>query len=64
MRVALLAAALLLTGCPDLMEAPPSATCARVGDKCKLGNGPLGVCVTQACPEGQTEPCYLCQPQH
>lgn len=50
-------------GCPEVEEAP-SATCARVGDKCKLPSGPLGVCMERACPEGEAAPCLYCQGQH
>ena len=60
----LLAFALAAVGCPGLTEPPISATCTKLADKCKLGNGPLGVCVENKCPSGKTPPCFVCQPQH
>lgn len=65
MRRALTIVALLaLAGCTGLTEPPVSATCEKMGAKCKLGNGPLGVCVVASCRDSEKPPCYVCQPQH
>jgi hypothetical protein len=60
----LLALALMTGGCPGVTTDPVPTACARVGDKCKLPSGPLGVCLqAESCPEG-SGPCFVCQPQH
>ncbi len=56
--------ALLLLGC----DAPPStprepAACERIGDRCQLPGGPIGICseTTAPCDE---PPCLACMSQH
>ena len=61
--VALGTLCLLTAGCPDMAASSVPTTCARVGDKCKLPSGPLGVCQQTDCAEG-SGPCFVCQPQH
>ncbi len=56
--------ALLFTGCPGISEGPGVGPCKEVSAKCKLSDGPLGVCVKAACPGGKTAPCFVCQSQH
>lgn len=53
-------------GCPDTQQqtAPTSATCTELGARCKLPDGPLGVCNPVTCKPGQAEPCLSCLPQH
>lgn len=51
-------------GCPSMESAPISKHCARMGDKCKLEHGPLGVCMSTKCADGAPAPCFICQPQH
>ena len=56
---------LALAGCPKLETAPPVAEkCVKQYEKCKLPEGPLGVCDTIECPPGQSGPCFKCMPQH
>ncbi|MCA9526504.1 MAG: hypothetical protein KC549_09455 [Myxococcales bacterium] len=50
--------ALLLTACGSSGEGPTPATCARVGQQCRLPTGPLGVC-QRADGDG-----FVCTPQH
>jgi hypothetical protein len=51
-------------GCESDKTAPPSETCAKVGDTCKLPNGPLGICNAEPCKPGASPPCLRCTPQH
>jgi hypothetical protein len=64
--VAPLAVALLLSGCPTgWSSAPtPGGACVERYAKCRLPDGPLGVCSDVPCEEGQTEPCLRCVSQH
>lgn len=55
---------ILLSGCPAATEAPISANCTKVGEKCRTPSGPLGVCDTGRCQPGEREPCLKCVPQH
>jgi hypothetical protein len=55
---------LALAGCPELDTKPVSATCVKQYEKCKLPNGPLGVCDTAPCKAGEPGPCFKCNPQH
>lgn len=60
---------LLATACPQAAQTGKSnsaaaAPCAKFGDKCVTEKGPLGVCETTTCPEGQTPPCLKCNSQH
>jgi hypothetical protein len=47
-----------------LISEPPSATCARVGAKCQLADGPLGVCESAPCTADAAPPCLVCTAQH
>lgn len=69
-HVVLLAAALLVLGCPPedkkkkATEAQPKDVCTRFGQSCEFSPGKLGTCVTK---EGCVEPspaCFVCQSQH
>lgn len=54
---------LALAACPT-PEAPISEVCTKHGEKCRTAKGPLGVCDTTTCKEGETGPCFICMPQH
>lgn len=54
---------LLLTSCPGL-EPPTPSVCTKAYEKCKLPNGPLGVCEVVPCAAAQTTPCFKCNSQH
>lgn len=58
---------LTLLACPKL-EPPPPATCARLGAKCQLPDGPLGVCEQAVCPDDSKSKglpsCLRCTSQH
>ena len=58
--------ALLLPGCPTGVSSTPSpgAECTKRYAKCRLPDGPLGVCNDAPCEEGETEPCLRCVSQH
>ena len=62
----LVACSLLLAGCPtSATDAPvPGAACVERYAKCRLPDGPLGVCNDAPCPEGGTPPCFRCISQH
>jgi hypothetical protein len=53
---------LALAACPEL-EPPIPAKCVKQYEKCKLPDGPLGVCEPIACPSGEAG-CFKCNPQH
>jgi len=63
-RAALAALCLTAAGCPEMAADAVPTTCARVGDKCKLPSGPLGVCQQTDCAPGAGTACFVCQPQH
>lgn len=46
------------------MEEAPTAECIEVGAQCVLPSGPLGVCESTACDQGEPPPCFVCTPQH
>ncbi len=66
MRIAWIAATLLLTGCPERIddEQPESkpAECAKVGQRCEFAPGKLGSCVARDDCRGTN--CFVCQSQH
>lgn len=52
--------------CPGIETEAPTEVCQRVGEKCKLQKGPLGVCdrITP-CPDRKAkDDCLQCMPQH
>ncbi|MHA7837666.1 MAG: hypothetical protein ACX98W_09430 [bacterium] len=52
-------------GCEqDFLTEGPDARCTEVGAQCVLPDGPLGVCESIACGEGESPPCFVCTPQH
>jgi hypothetical protein len=57
-------AILSATACERDQTPPPTTTCAKVAELCKLPDGPLGVCNSVACKPGQAPPCLRCTPQH
>jgi hypothetical protein len=58
-----LLALLLAMGCDGIGEAPPGA-CEAAGERCPLGDGPVGVCERAPCADSDREPCFVCTPQH
>ena len=56
----------LVAGCPTgESHAPvPGAACVERYAKCRMPDGPLGVCNDAPCPEGETPPCFRCVSQH
>ena len=62
----ILVVALLAVGCPagSSSAPPPGAACTERYAKCRLADGPLGVCNDAPCEEGETEPCLRCMSQH
>lgn len=66
MRGVLLVALLLVAGCPQSGSTrtprEPEA-CERMGDRCQLPDGPIGICsdTTQPCDD---PPCLACMSQH
>ena len=57
---------LLAAGCPTGgSKAPvPGAACVERYAKCRMPDGPLGVCNDAPCAEGETPPCFRCISQH
>ena len=57
---------LLGAGCDlsGMTSDAPTAICGRIGERCQLPEGPLGVCLDKPCAEGQSPPCFACTPQH
>lgn len=57
---------LLLSGCPDGSAAPaaPGQQCAQLGDRCRLPDGPMGVCNDTGRRDCASPPCLACMPQH
>ncbi|MCA9666448.1 MAG: hypothetical protein KC503_12695 [Myxococcales bacterium] len=65
LALALLLASLVLAGCPEKRRGDaPSPICTSAFQRCRLGNGPLGVCTPIPCKPGQKPPCLMCRPQH
>jgi hypothetical protein len=68
MKIALLVVsfAAAVAGCDFSGMTEPSATsvCRRIGARCQLPDGPLGVCIETRCDGEQTPPCFTCTPQH
>lgn len=61
----LLALAALLSGCPETASTPAEdAPCERVGDRCRLSDGPIGVCNDTGRTDCDEPPCLACMPQH
>ena len=61
----LLAAGLLLCGCPEPVQndtAAPNAPCKAVGQRCEVSPGKLGSCVLVDGCRGAD--CFVCQSQH
>jgi len=52
---------LVLPACPE--GAPIATTCAQVGDRCRLPDGPIGIC-GESLGECAEPPCLVCQSQH
>jgi hypothetical protein len=69
MGLRLLAAVLAVAamGCPGSSSsgrgAPPEH-CTKMGERCSLGKGVLGVCSESHCAPGQQPPCIRCTGQH
>lgn len=56
--ILLLLSGCLLAGCPSDTSGAPVERCEKIGQKCKLGGGQLGICTMDT--SGQLQ----CQPQH
>jgi hypothetical protein len=57
--------ALVLGGCPGASEAPVlEADCARIGQRCRLPEGPVGVCNDTGRTDCAEPPCLACMAQH
>jgi hypothetical protein len=52
---------LVLPACPE--GAPIATTCERVGDRCRMPDGPVGIC-GESLGECAEPPCLVCQSQH
>ncbi|MBX3126440.1 MAG: hypothetical protein KF718_06970 [Polyangiaceae bacterium] len=64
---ALLPLGLSLTGCPERSAAPSgeeTAQCSKLGQKCRLAPGVLGVCNDVPCVGQRQPPCLACLSQH
>jgi len=66
MRLALSLIALLgVAGCEKDRVSPPSKTCTKLYQQCKLPQGgSLGVCNSAECKPGEAPPCFRCVSQH
>jgi hypothetical protein len=65
MRALLIVLALCTTGCPGIKRSSgTSTTCSEQFQRCKLPNGPLGVCDLGPCKDNETAKCLRCVPQH
>ena len=66
--VAIFAVAALsfVSGCPTGSSSGPAPgeACVERYAKCRLPDGPLGVCSDVPCEEGEVEPCLRCVSQH
>jgi hypothetical protein len=63
MRPLLLAALILLSGCPSAKTKPTtSKACTAFGQQCEFSPGKLGSCVIKDDCAGKD--CYVCQSQH
>ena len=65
LATAALGATVALGGCGEARRAPaPEAEpCARIGDRCRLPEGPVGVCNVTTAP-CDDPPCLACISQH
>ena len=64
-RWAVSALALMALGaCPKLETPSVSTECTKQFTKCKLPDGPLGVCAEVPCKTGGSGPCFKCMSQH
>jgi len=64
--IALLFFVVLLSGCPETGTTPTpreERDCERIGDRCHLPDGPIGICneTTGPCND---PPCLACMSQH
>jgi hypothetical protein len=58
-------AALLLEGCPETTRAPEVGdACERIGQQCRLPEGPVGVCNDTGRTDCAEPPCLACVSQH
>jgi hypothetical protein len=61
----IMAAALMLLGCPEQTQSDPpidNTRCREVGQRCEFSPGKLGSCVSiDGCRSGD---CFVCQSQH
>ena len=55
---------LVAFGCPSSTEPLVTDRCIKHGEKCRTAAGPLGVCDSIPCPDGESGPCFKCMPQH
>jgi len=64
--LSLVVTSLLGAGCPTggTDSSVPGTVCVERYAKCRMPDGPLGVCNDAPCPEGETPPCFRCVSQH
>ena len=64
--LSLLVCSLLAVGCPTggSKSPAPGAACVERYAKCRMPDGPLGVCNDAPCAEGESPPCFRCVSQH
>lgn len=55
---------LALAGCDGATTGGPGETCTERGARCRLPDGPIGVCVDLTTADCAEPPCLVCQPQH
>lgn len=56
--------AIVLAGCDASPSAPREpAECRRIGDRCELPGGPIGICSESTAPCDEP-PCLACMSQH
>lgn len=54
----------LAAACPKFESPAVSTQCTKQFTKCKLPDGPLGVCAEVNCAKGEAGPCFKCMSQH
>ena len=46
------------------IESMPAVECSKIGAQCQLPDGPLGVCQSSPCSDGEMPACFVCTSQH
>lgn len=64
-RVALLLSLAWLAGCADRpSRATEPTACERMGQPCRMPDGPMGICNESTAVECASPPCLACISQH